>query len=92
MNKNEFVVALARRISTHRQLCGFTQKHFAQKVGISVSYLSKLESGRCVDGMSMQVLMNIAESLDMSVYELVHLHRIDCQRARIFLEKRKSYL
>lgn len=52
---------LGYRISDFRRLCGLTQKQLAEKTGLTVSYISKLERG--VRLPALNVLRNIALAL-----------------------------
>lgn len=47
-----------------------TQEAFAEKVGISWSYLAKIESPTKVYGVSMETLFAIAEALEVPVARL----------------------
>lgn len=53
------------RVQYYRKLRGMTQEQFAEKVGISWSYLAKIESPTRAFGVSMETLFAIAEALDV---------------------------
>lgn len=58
------------RVQYYRKLRGMTQEAFAEKVGISWSYLAKIESPTKVYGVSMETLFAIAEALEVPVARL----------------------
>ena len=53
------------KVQYYRKLRGMTQEEFADKVGISWSYLAKIESPTRAFGVSMEKLFAIAEALDV---------------------------
>ncbi len=53
------------RVQYFRKLRGMTQEAFAERVGISWSYLAKIESPTRAFGVSMETLFAIAEVLDV---------------------------
>lgn len=58
------------KVQYYRKLRGMTQEAFAEKVGISWSYLAKIESPAKVYGVSMETLFSMAEVLEISPAEL----------------------
>lgn len=58
------------KVQYYRKLSGLTQEAFADKVGISWSYLAKIESPTRAFGVSMEKLFAIAEALDVPVSKL----------------------
>ena len=54
----------------YRKLRGMTQEAFADKVGISWSYLAKIESPTKPFGVSMEKLFAIADALEVPVSKL----------------------
>lgn len=58
------------RVQYYRKLRGLTQEAFADKVGISWSYLAKIESPTRPFGVSMETLFTIAEVLEVPVSKL----------------------
>lgn len=58
------------KVAYYRRLLGMTQEAFAEKVGISWSYLAKVESPTYPYGVSMERLFAIAEALDIPVSKL----------------------
>ena len=58
------------KVQYYRKLRGMTQEDFADKVGISWSYLAKIESPTRAFGVSMETLFTIAEVLNIPVSKL----------------------
>ena len=58
------------KVQYYRKLRGLTQEAFADKAGISWSYLAKIESPTRVFGVSMETLFALADALDVPVSKL----------------------
>lgn len=58
---------IAKNIKKYRIEQNLTQKQLAEKVGISLSYLSKIEAANCNKSFSLHVLFDIADALNMDV-------------------------
>ncbi len=58
------------KVQYYRKLRGMTQEAFAEKVGISWSYLAKIESPTRAFGVSMETLFSIADVLNVPVSKL----------------------
>ena len=58
------------KVQYYRKLRGMTQEAFADKAGISWSYLAKIESPTRPFGVSMETLFKIADVLDVPVSKL----------------------
>lgn len=58
------------RVQYYRKLRGMTQEAFAERVGISWSYLAKIESPTRAFGVSMETLFAMAEVLEVPVARL----------------------
>lgn len=74
MAKGEFTEryrAIGRRIAFYRTKRGWTQDFFADKIGISKSYLSKIEAAQSYKSFSLEVLFLIAKGLDMEPSNLL---------------------
>ena len=69
-------LCLARKISALRMAAALTQKELAKQVGISRSYLSKLESGVGIPGISIEVLFKLADALDVDTGQLLQYVRL----------------
>ena len=58
------------KVQYYRKLRGLTQEAFADKAGISWSYLAKIESPTRAFGVSMEKLFAIADALEVPVAKL----------------------
>lgn len=70
-------VCLGHKIANIRISLNMSQHELARHVGISRSYLSKLECGTGISGMSLEILFKIAQALQIDVAQLVRLRIID---------------
>lgn len=70
-------VCLGHKIAIIRISLNMSQHELARHVGISRSYLSKLECGTGISGMSLEILFKIAQALQIDVAQLVRLRIID---------------
>lgn len=61
---------IAKKIVYYRNLRGLSQEAFADKIGISKSYLSKIEAPNSTKAYSLDVLFSIADGLDVDVIKL----------------------
>ena len=59
-------MCLGHKISTLRTSMGISQRQLADVVGISRAYLSKLECGYGISGVSIEVVFKIAYCLNVS--------------------------
>lgn len=58
------------KVQYYRKLKGLTQEAFADKLGLSWSYVAKIESPARAFGVSMETLFKISEALDVPVSKL----------------------
>ena len=60
---------LGLKISLYRKLRGFTQEEFAEKIDLSVSFISQIEAnnGKRIRGISLNTLFRMAEALEIPV-------------------------
>ncbi|WP_455630513.1 helix-turn-helix domain-containing protein [Megamonas sp.] len=63
---------IAAKITYYRKLRGMTQERLAKAVGITVSYLSRLERGKNSNGGNLYVMMRIADVLDVKIQNIVY--------------------
>lgn len=70
-------VCLGHKIANIRISLNMSQHELARHVGISRSYLSNLECGTGISGMSLEILFKIAEAFQIDVAQLVRLRIID---------------
>lgn len=70
--ENEFkYIQIGLNISYYRKLQGYTQEEFAELVGLSRSYISAVEAPNVVKNISLEVLFNIANALNIEPYKLL---------------------
>lgn len=58
------------KIAYFRAKRGFTQQQLADKIGISKSYLSKIESPNTIKSFSLDVLFSISDELGIDIIDL----------------------
>ena len=71
-NREEFRAQyqmLGLRIALYRKRAGLTQEQFAEKVGCSWSFISRIEAnnGKVITGASLYLLFKMARVLEVSV-------------------------
>ena len=59
------------KVLYYRSLRGLTQEDLARKIHISVGTLSRIERGKYNQGVSLAMLFDIAEGLNIDMYVLV---------------------
>lgn len=64
---------LGQRIRKLRHEHRFTQRVLAERIGVDVSYLSKIENGRLEHTPSIRTLQDLAAALDVDELELMVL-------------------
>ena len=62
-----------------------SQQELARHIGISRSYLSKLECGTGISGMSLEIIFKIAQAFQINVSQLVRLRVIDYKNCNAHL-------
>lgn len=60
---------ISKNIKKFRIQNNLTQKQLAEKIGISLSYLSKIEAANCNKSFSLHVLFDIADALNVDIKE-----------------------
>ena len=68
-NKTTKIYNLGRKIFARRKELGFSQNTLAEKLDIAREHLAKIETAKRT--VSLDLLIDIAESLDTSVKELI---------------------
>ncbi len=63
----ELYRTVGSRIKQKRKEKGFTQQQLCEKVGISLSYLSKIEAANCDKSFSLSILNQLANALKVDV-------------------------
>jgi len=71
MTNKEVFSEIGRRIKRYRQQRGITQVELADKLNISLSYLSKIEAENCEKSFSLDVLIDIAATLDVPIQDFL---------------------
>ena len=61
---------LGLKISYYRKLKGFTQEEFAEKLGISRSHISAIESPKAKRVVSIKKLYDMADLLEIPIHKL----------------------
>lgn len=59
--------AIGRKIAFYRNLRGLSQEALAEKIGVSVSHISKIEAPQANTSLSLDMLYLIAEGLDVDI-------------------------
>ena len=69
-NRDKFI-ELGYNIAYYRKHAGLTQKQLAERVGISRQHLGAIEAPNLVRPISLELLFNIADVLDIPAYKLL---------------------
>lgn len=62
---------IGQTIKKYRKQKNLTQEQLADKINISISYLTKIEAVNCDQPFSLEVLLDIAEGLNISIHDLL---------------------
>ena len=68
-NDNDLYNVIGANIKYYREQANLTQTQLAEQAQISISYLSKIEAAGCNKSMSISVLNQIANVLDVDISE-----------------------
>lgn len=71
LKHSEFYKKIGSNIGKYRRQKGITQEELANMVGISYSYLTQIEAPHVAKKMSLEVLIDIAEKLNIDVKDLL---------------------
>lgn len=66
-NEAELYQVIGSNIKYFREKAGLSQLQLAEKLQISISYLSKIEASGCSKSFSLSVLNHIANTLDVDI-------------------------
>lgn len=66
-NDTELYRVISKNIKHYREQAQLTQIQLAEQSGISISYLSKIEATGCDKSLSISVLNQIANALNMNI-------------------------
>ena len=69
-NRDKFI-ELGYNIAYYRKHAGLTQEQLAERVGISRQHLGAIEAPNLVRPISLELLFNIADLLDIPAYKLL---------------------
>ena len=70
-NTPEKYITLGLKIAYFRRKAGFTQEHFAELIGKSVSFVGQIEGTGTVRGVSLETLFKIAQVLKVPPSKLL---------------------
>lgn len=71
LNTSDRMVNLFLAIGVYRRKKGLTQDELAEKVGVSRQHLAAVESPNMDRGLSVELLFDIAEALEIEPYMLL---------------------
>lgn len=72
MNKHDLnYINIGKKIAEHRKKQNLSQEELANKIGISYSYLTQIEAPNVVKKMSLEVLFDIANVLNVDIKDLL---------------------
>lgn len=71
MDRKELQKIIGKNIQRERMLLGYTQETFAELMGVSWSYVSKIESGRL--NLSIGKILDIANYLKIDIKKLLNI-------------------
>lgn len=66
-NDKDLYRVIGKNIKLYRKFSKLTQVQLAEKAEISISYLSKIEADSCDKSMSISMLNQIANALDVEI-------------------------
>ena len=58
---------IGKRIQEERKKLGITQLELAERIGISKSYITKIEAANCDKSFSLEVIFDICETLGVPI-------------------------
>lgn len=61
----DYFIDLGHHIAYYRRKNGYTQKRLASAVGVTQTYISKIESENSINSFSMNVFFSICHELDV---------------------------
>lgn len=70
MNNEEKYKIIGLNIKKFRESNGLTQAKFSELLGVSVSYISKIEAPKCNKSFSLDLLFQISNVLNINIKEL----------------------
>lgn len=70
-NDKELYSTIGKNIKLYRKTKGMTQIQLCDEVGVSLSYLAKIEADNCDKSFSLSLLNKIANVLEIEVYKFL---------------------
>lgn len=70
-NYQEEYDRLAEKLSYYRKIKHITQQELAKRVGVSASYIAKIEGGHCLPGLSLDLFFAICCGLQIDPLKLL---------------------
>ncbi len=67
-----WLMQMGLKISYYIKMKGLTQEELAEKVNVNPSYISQIERPTKVQAISLKLLYDIADALDVEPYILLH--------------------
>ena len=74
-NHDSELTKIGLNISYYRKKCKLTQMALAEKVGISRTYISKIEAQNVPKSLSLETLLDIADALEVPAAKLLDFTR-----------------
>lgn len=68
-NDKELFKTIGNNLRIFRKRANLTQAQLAESVGISISYLSKIEANNCDKSISLSILNQIANFLEVDIID-----------------------
>ena len=75
MNESKLKDRFGKRVQSLRHIRGLTQEHLAERTGLSVEYISKVERG--LASPSFRTIAGLSNVLDVPVLELFDFSKLD---------------
>ncbi len=69
-------IRIGIKIAYYRKIRGYTQTQFAEKAGMSAGYLSQIEASGMAVPISLEMLLSIAEALEIPPYRFLEFDDI----------------
>lgn len=73
LNNRDKYIAMGLNIAYYRKRNGMTQEQLAEKAGVSRSYLGEIEAPNMITTVSLEVLFNIADALQVPAAKLLEI-------------------
>ena len=70
-------IEIGLKVAYFRKLRNLTQEDLAEKAGLSRSHLSAIEAPNIVKTLSLELLFNLADALDIEPFRLLEFKNID---------------